>query len=80
MRMAYDPDVDILTIRLTNEAAATTRDNAAFDTIADYDEHDNLIGLELFQASRRAEELAHLDLLVEAAKRRGKLRFKPAPT
>jgi uncharacterized protein YuzE len=61
MKVVYDPEVDILTITLSN-AAIEESDEDKPGVILDYDAIGNLVGLEILDASMRVNnphELEH---------------------
>jgi uncharacterized protein YuzE len=62
MKVAYDPDVDVLTITFSN-AVIEESDEDKSDVILDYDAIGNLVGLEVLDASKRVSnprELEHV--------------------
>jgi len=54
MRIRYSQDVDVLYIRLRDNAIEES-DEIAKDIIADYDEDGNVVGIEILWASERAD-------------------------
>ena len=62
MKVVYDPEVDILTITLSN-AVIEESDEGKPGVILDYDAIGNLVGLEILDASKRVgnpRELEHV--------------------
>ncbi len=62
MKVIYDPEVDILTITLS-DAAIEESDEGKPGVILDYDAIGNLVGLEILDASKRVNnprELEHI--------------------
>ena len=52
MKITYDPEVDILTIRL-KDGHISESDELQEGIIADYDPEGQIVGLEIFDASER---------------------------
>lgn len=52
MKVAYDPDVDVLTITLSNAVIEESNEEKP-GVILDYDAIGNLVGLEILDASKR---------------------------
>ena len=52
MKVKYDPDVDVLRIALS-DAPVEESDEEKPGLILDYDVHDNVVGLEILDASKR---------------------------
>lgn len=71
MRITYDEEVDALYIRL-KEVPYYESDEIREGLILDYDEQENLIGIEILDASDylSPEELATLNFRLERASRR----------
>jgi uncharacterized protein YuzE len=62
MKVVYDPEVDVLTITLSN-AVIEESDEDKPGVILDYDAIGNLVGLEILDASKRVnnpQELEHV--------------------
>jgi uncharacterized protein YuzE len=62
MKIVYDPEVDVLTITLSN-AVIEESDEDKPGVILDYDTIGNLVGLEILDASKRVgnpRELEHV--------------------
>ena len=78
MRIEYDPEVDVLQIYVSDAQVAYSEDNDQFDTIAHYDAQDHLVSLELLFASRRTEQLRHVDLFTQAVSRQWQAERKAA--
>ena len=55
MKVTYDPETDILTVRL-KEKQISESDELQEGVIADLDSHGNIIGLEILDASQRITE------------------------
>ena len=53
MRASYDLKTDSLTVILKEDAAIVESDEDKPGVILDYDEHGNLVSLEILDASRR---------------------------
>ena len=51
MKVRYDPDTDTLTMRLS-EHPVMESDEASPGVILDYDDHGNVVGIEILKASR----------------------------
>jgi len=73
MRITYDEEVNVLYIRL-KEAPYHESDEIREGLILDYDERENLIGIEILDASDylSPEELASLHFSLERASSRAK--------
>jgi uncharacterized protein YuzE len=52
MKVTYDPEVDVLSIVLSNEPVEES-DEGKPGVILDYDKSGNVVGLEILDASRR---------------------------
>jgi uncharacterized protein YuzE len=62
MKVAYDPDVDVLTITLSNAVIEESNEEKS-GVILDYDAIGNLVGLEILEASKivgNPRELEHV--------------------
>jgi uncharacterized protein YuzE len=66
MRVVYDPEVDILTITLSN-AAIEESDEDKPGVILDYDAIGNLVGLEILDASKRVNNPRELEHVIANA-------------
>jgi uncharacterized protein YuzE len=66
MKGVYDPQTDTLTIELTAGKVAES-DESRPEVILDYDEHGNLLGLEVLNASRRVDQTRSVQRGGEAA-------------
>ena len=53
MRLKYSPDVDILVIELSDKAPVESEYLEEHGIIVDYDENDEIVGLEIFDWSKR---------------------------
>lgn len=54
MKVTYDPEVDVLRIIFSN-ASVEESDEDKPGVILDYDNHGNIIGMEILDASKRIE-------------------------
>ena len=54
MKLKYDPDVDVLTI-LLSDAPVEESDESKPGLILDYDTGGNIVGIEILNASKRIE-------------------------
>ncbi|HLX60258.1 MAG TPA: DUF2283 domain-containing protein [Planctomycetota bacterium] len=63
MKVTYDPHVDVLRI-LLRDAPVDESDEDKPGVILDYDEHGNIIGLEVLNASQRVENPRGVDYAV----------------
>jgi uncharacterized protein YuzE len=66
MKVVYDPEVDILTITLSN-AAIEESDEDKPGVILDYDAIGNLVGLEILDASKRVNNPRELEHVIANA-------------
>lgn len=66
MKVVYDPEVDILTITLSN-AATEESDEDKPGVILDYDAIGNLVGLEILDASKRVNNPRELEHVIANA-------------
>jgi len=55
MRVRYSPDVDILVIELSDRAPVESEYLEDEGIIVDYDENDEVVGLEIFDWSKKKE-------------------------
>ncbi len=55
MRIKYSPDVDILVIELSNRKPVESEHLEDEGIIVDYDENDEIVGLEIFDWSKRKD-------------------------
>ena len=55
MRIKYSPDVDILVIELSDRKPVESEHLEDEGIIVDYDENDEIVGLEIFDWSKRKD-------------------------
>ena len=55
MRIKYSPDVDILVIELSDRKPVESEHLEDEGIIVDYDENDEIVGLEIFDWSKRRD-------------------------
>ena len=55
MRIDYDPKVDILYIKL-RDALPVESEHLENNVVIDYDENDNMVGVEILDFKKRAEK------------------------
>jgi uncharacterized protein YuzE len=60
MKVTYDPEVDALTIILS-DVAVEESDEAKPGVILDYDANGNIVGLEILNASKRVDNPKSID-------------------
>ena len=60
MKVTYDPEVDALTI-LLSDVAVEESDEAKPGVILDYDATGNIVGLEILNASKRVDNPMAMD-------------------
>jgi uncharacterized protein YuzE len=60
MKVTYDPEVDALTIILS-DAAVEESDETKPGVILDYDASGNIVGLEILNASKRVDNPKSID-------------------
>ena len=60
MKVTYDPEVDALTIVLS-DVAVEESDEAKPGVILDYDANGNIVGLEILNASKRVDNPTAID-------------------
>ena len=60
MKVTYDPEVDALTIILS-DVAVEESDEAKPGVILDYDANGNIVGLEILNASKRVDNTKSID-------------------
>ena len=60
MKVTYDPEVDSLTIILS-DVAVEESDEAKPGVILDYDANGNIVGLEILNASKRVDNPKAID-------------------
>jgi len=65
MKVMYDPNVDVLRILLL-DIPIEESDEDKPGIILDYDKHDNVLGLEVLNASQRVENPRGVDYAVTA--------------
>lgn len=63
MKITYDPGVDVLRI-IFSEAAIEESDEEKPGIIIDYDKGDNIVGMEILNASKRMENPRSLEYVV----------------
>ncbi len=63
MKVTYDPQVDIVRI-LFNDAAIEESDEEKPGMILDYDQHGNIVGMEILDASQRVKDPRHVEYAV----------------
>ena len=61
MKVTYDSKTDSLTVILKEGVAIAESDEDKPGTILDYDEHGNLISLEVLDASERVSEATRME-------------------
>ncbi len=61
MKVIYDPRTDTLSMILREQSAITESDEDKPGVILDYDEHGNLVSLEILDASRRVTEAQRVE-------------------
>jgi len=65
MQVKYDKDTDILTIKLSDKKPVESEHLVEQGIVIDYDENNNIIGLEIFDWSeRKSIELPNLELVM----------------
>lgn len=69
MRVAYDAEVDVLSIVLS-DAAVVESDQEKPGVILDYDCDGNVVGLEILEASRRVKNPQSVEVSMEPGLRR----------
>ena len=65
MKVTYDSEVDVLRI-LLSDAPIAESDEEKPGVILDYDQHGNMVGLEVLNASTRMENPRAVDFAVTA--------------
>jgi uncharacterized protein YuzE len=76
MKVIYDPDKDILQISLIDTTIEETTQIAP-GLVLDYDEDDNLVGLELRKASKKVDNPYSIDYMIgEINNRKPRLKEK----
>ena len=62
MKMSYDPDADAFCLSLIEipEGAVHRSEEVAPATVLDYDEHGNLLGIEVYAGVTERMDLSHL--------------------
>lgn len=61
IKIVYDRKTDILSVVLREGSAVAESDEEKPGVILDYDEHGNLVSLEILDASRRVTETRRID-------------------
>lgn len=61
MKVAYDPKTDTLTVILRDDVQVAESDEDKPGVILDYDDHGNLVSLEILDASRRVTETRKIE-------------------
>lgn len=61
MKVKYDPQTDTLSIILKDDARITESDEDKPGVILDYDEHGDLVSLEVLDASKRVSEARKIE-------------------
>ncbi len=68
MQIRYSPDVDILVIKLSDKPVYENEHLAEQGIVIDYDENDEIVGLEIFGWSKRKKlELPFIGKLIPAS-------------
>jgi uncharacterized protein YuzE len=68
MQIRYSPDVDILVIKLSDKPAYESEHLAEKGIVIDYDENDEIVGIEIFGWSKREKiELPFVGKLLPAS-------------
>lgn len=60
MKVRYDPETDTLTMRLSDRPV-TESDEASPGVILDYDDHGNVVGIEILKASQGGASLQTIE-------------------
>ena len=64
MRVSYDPKTDTLSFILKEEVAVAESDEDKPGVILDYDEHGDLVSMEILDASRRETEAGKIEFQI----------------
>ena len=65
MKLSYDPEVDVLSIRL-NDSTVFESDEDKPGVILDYDAEGRVVGIEILDASKRVDNPQAVELAVAA--------------
>lgn len=68
MKIIYDQETDVLTV-IFKDSSIKESDELKEGVIADYDEHGDIVSLEILDASLRVSEPLGVDLKVEGVAR-----------
>lgn len=64
MKVNYDPNTDTLSVILKENAAVAESDEDKPGVILDYDEHGDLVSMEILDASRRVTEARKVEFQI----------------
>ena len=64
MKTSYDPKTDILSLILKENAQVAESDEDKPGIILDYDEHGDLVSMEILDASRRVTEAQKMEFQI----------------
>ncbi len=64
MKASYDPKTDTLNLILKDNVKITESDETRPGVILDYDEHGDLVSMEILDASRRVHETRKMEFTV----------------
>ena len=65
MRITYDPNTDTLTVILKDSPVAESDEDKP-GVVLDFDEHGDMVGLEILDASRRVTDPRHVEFTAVA--------------